>query len=35
MRPLIASDIIANLSEAILQVGGDAERGRTNTISTI
>jgi NAD(P)H-hydrate epimerase len=35
MRPLIASDIIANLSEAILQVGGEAERGRTNTISTI
>jgi ADP-dependent NAD(P)H-hydrate dehydratase / NAD(P)H-hydrate epimerase len=35
MRPLIASDIIANLSEAILQVGGDAERGRTITISTI
>jgi ADP-dependent NAD(P)H-hydrate dehydratase / NAD(P)H-hydrate epimerase len=35
MRPLIASDIIANLSEAILQVGGDAERGRTNTVSTI
>ena len=35
MRPLIASDIIANLSEAILQVGGDAERGRANTISTI
>lgn len=35
MRPLIASDIIANLSEAILQVGGEAERGRTNIISTI
>jgi len=35
MRPLIASDIIANLSEAILQVGGDAERGRTSAISTI
>jgi NAD(P)H-hydrate epimerase len=35
MRSLIASDIIANLSEAILRVGGDAERGRTNTISTI
>ena len=35
MRPLIASDIIANLSEAILQVGGEAERGQTNTISTI
>jgi NAD(P)H-hydrate epimerase len=35
MRPLIASDIIANLSEAILQVGGEAERGQKNTISTI
>jgi ADP-dependent NAD(P)H-hydrate dehydratase / NAD(P)H-hydrate epimerase len=35
MRPLIASDIIANLSEAILQVGGDAERGRTSAISKI
>ena len=35
LRSLIASDIIANLSDAILQVGGDAERGRTNTISTI
>jgi NAD(P)H-hydrate epimerase len=35
MRSLVASDIIANLSEAILQVGGDAERGRNNTISTI
>jgi NAD(P)H-hydrate epimerase len=35
MRSLIASDIIANLSEAILMVGGDTERGRTNTISTI
>ncbi|MGH9938550.1 MAG: NAD(P)H-hydrate dehydratase [Blastocatellia bacterium] len=35
MRSLIASDIIASLSEAILQVGGDAERGPTNTISTI
>ena len=35
MRPLVASDIIANLSEAILQVCGDAERGQTNTISTI
>jgi NAD(P)H-hydrate epimerase len=35
MRPLIASDIIASLSEAILQVGGDAERGRTSAISTI
>ncbi len=35
MRSLVASDIIANLSEAMLQVGGDAERGQTNTISTI
>jgi NAD(P)H-hydrate epimerase len=35
MRPLIASDIIANLSEAILQIGGEAERRQTNTISTI
>jgi NAD(P)H-hydrate epimerase len=35
MRPLVASDIIANLSEAILQAGGDAERGQTNAISTI
>jgi ADP-dependent NAD(P)H-hydrate dehydratase / NAD(P)H-hydrate epimerase len=35
MRPLIASDIMASLSEAILQVGGDAERGRTSAISKI
>ncbi|HEY9432053.1 MAG TPA: NAD(P)H-hydrate dehydratase [Blastocatellia bacterium] len=35
MRPLIASDIMASLSEAILQVGGDAECGRTSAISTI
>ncbi|MBO0863133.1 MAG: NAD(P)H-hydrate dehydratase, partial [Chloracidobacterium sp.] len=35
MRPLVASDIIANLSEAMLQAGGDAERGQTNKISTI
>jgi len=35
MRSLVASDIIANLSEAILRVGGDAERGQTNSISTI
>jgi ADP-dependent NAD(P)H-hydrate dehydratase / NAD(P)H-hydrate epimerase len=35
MRPLIASDIISGLSGAILQVGGDAERGRTSAISTI
>ncbi len=35
MRSLIASDIIANLSEAILRVGGDEERGHPNTITTI
>jgi NAD(P)H-hydrate epimerase len=35
MRSLIASDIIAHLSEAILRVGGEAERGGPNTISTI
>ncbi len=35
MRSLIASDIIASLSDAILQAGGDAERGQSNTISTI
>jgi ADP-dependent NAD(P)H-hydrate dehydratase / NAD(P)H-hydrate epimerase len=35
MRPLVASDIIANLSEAMLQVGGDAERGQANAISKI
>jgi NAD(P)H-hydrate epimerase len=35
MRSLIASDIIANLSEAILRVGGEAERGGPKTISTI
>lgn len=35
MRSVMASDIIASLSEAILRVGGDAERGRTNPISTI
>jgi NAD(P)H-hydrate epimerase len=35
MRPLVASDIIANLSEAMLQAGGDAERGQANSISTI
>jgi NAD(P)H-hydrate epimerase len=35
MRPLVASDIIADLSEAMLRVGGDAERGQTNKISTI
>jgi NAD(P)H-hydrate epimerase len=35
MRSLIASDIGANLSEAILSAGGDAERGQTDAISTI
>ncbi|MBO0727345.1 MAG: NAD(P)H-hydrate dehydratase [Blastocatellia bacterium] len=35
MRPLVASDIIANLSEAMLQAGGAAERGQTTKISTI
>jgi NAD(P)H-hydrate epimerase len=35
MRSLIASDIGANLSEAVLSVGGDAERGQTDAISTI
>jgi len=35
MRSLVASDIIANLSEAMLKIGGDAEGGQTNTISTI
>lgn len=35
MRSMIASDITANLSEAILQIGGEAERGQPNTISTI
>ncbi len=35
MRSLIASDIIDNLSEAFLQVGGNEERGPTNTITTI
>ena len=35
MRPLIASDIITSLSEAILRVGGDVERGRTSAISKI
>lgn len=34
-RSLIASDITANLSEAILQTGGGAERGPKNTIATI
>ncbi len=35
MRSLIASDITASLSDAIMQVGGEAERGQSNTISTI
>jgi NAD(P)H-hydrate epimerase len=35
MRSLVASDIIANLGEAMLRAGGDAERGQTNAISTI
>jgi NAD(P)H-hydrate epimerase len=35
MRSLIASDIIAHLSEAILRVGGDGERGHTKEIKTI
>ncbi len=34
-RSLIASDLIANLSEAILQVGGAAERGQSNTVTII
>jgi ADP-dependent NAD(P)H-hydrate dehydratase / NAD(P)H-hydrate epimerase len=34
-RSLIASDLIAYLSEAILQVGGAAERGQSNSITTI
>jgi NAD(P)H-hydrate epimerase len=35
MRALIASDIGANLGEAMLLIGGDAERGRPTAISTI
>jgi NAD(P)H-hydrate epimerase len=35
MRSLIASDIIENLSEAILRVGGDAELGPINPITKI
>jgi NAD(P)H-hydrate epimerase len=35
MRSLIASDIIANLSEAILRVGGEAERAQTNQITSL
>jgi NAD(P)H-hydrate epimerase len=34
MRPLLASDIIANLGEAMLQAGGQEERGQANAIST-
>jgi ADP-dependent NAD(P)H-hydrate dehydratase / NAD(P)H-hydrate epimerase len=34
-RSLIASDLIAHVSEAILLVGGAAERGTSNTITTI
>jgi NAD(P)H-hydrate epimerase len=33
MRSLIASDIIANLSEAILQVGGEDEKGKPSAIT--
>jgi len=33
MRSMIASDIIANLSEAILQVGGEDEKGKPSTIT--
>ena len=35
MRSLIASDIIANLSEAILQVGGEDEKGKPSPITTM
>ncbi len=34
-RSLIASDIVDNLSEAIIRVGGDAEKGRSFGITTI
>lgn len=34
-RSLIASDLIAHLSEAILQVGGAAERGQFSSITTL
>jgi NAD(P)H-hydrate epimerase len=34
-RSLIASDLIAHLSEAILHVGGTAERGQSTSITTI
>ncbi|HMY72268.1 MAG TPA: NAD(P)H-hydrate dehydratase [Blastocatellia bacterium] len=35
MRSLVASDIIANLSEAILQVGGEEEKGAPSVIRQI
>ena len=35
MRSMIASDIIANLSEAILQVGGEAEKGQPSAITRL
>ena len=35
MRSMIASDIIANLSEAILQVGGEAEKGQSSSITRL
>lgn len=35
MRSMIASDIIANLSEAILQVGGEIEKGQSQTITRL
>jgi len=35
MRSLIASDIIAALSEAILQVGGEDEKGKPSAITTM
>ncbi|MEP7338935.1 MAG: NAD(P)H-hydrate dehydratase [Acidobacteriota bacterium] len=35
MRSLIASDIIANLSEAILQVGGEDEKGKPSAITRL
>lgn len=34
-RSLIASDLIANLSEALLQIGGAAERGQPNLINIL
>ncbi len=35
MRSMIASDIIANLSEAILQIGGEDEKGKPSAITEI